>query len=581
MTITMARRRSLLVNALKANGFALVLLLLIAVLVIPPVVILIISSFASGRTLQEGHATWENFRGILTDKYTYLSLKDTAIFAVGSSAVAVLLATTLAWLVERTNTPGRKAVYGLLIVSFAVPTFIQGMGWLMFLGPGSGLLNTMWHGVFGGDSEFPIYTMGSMVFIQAMTLLPVMFLLIAPAMRAADPGLEEAAAMSGASLAKTIFKVTLPLIRPALLAALFLSFIISAESFEVPALVGSPAHISVLSTEIYSRINSGFTDYGSASAFSIMMMIFTVLGLINYQRATARSQRYGTIRGKAYRPTRLDLGNWRFPAAVFAVAVPVLVVVPLAMIAWASLLKAYQVQSLDGFKHITTSTYSAVLHDPNVTDGLWHSMVLAVGSAVCVMLITVIAAWLLVRRRSGLTRAVDFLVTLPLVIPAIVLGLAVLRTYLTVNVGIYGTQYIVLLALVVHYLPYGMRYGQAGVVALHPELEEAAQVAGASQSTVLRRILMPLMWPTVLAGGAFVFLATIRQLSLVVFLSGPGYQVATPVMFNRWQYGSICEAGAFAVIIVAMACAALAIFSKLTSGLAIGNPNAQEMAIGK
>jgi iron(III) transport system permease protein len=577
----MSRRRASSISMLKARGFVLVLFLLIAVLVIPPVVILIISSFASGRTLQEGHATWANFRGILTDKYTYLSLKDTAIFAIGSSALAVLLATSMAWIVERTNAPGRKAVYGLLIVSFAVPSFIQGMGWLLFLGPGTGLVNTMWHGVFGGTSEFPIYTMGSMVFIQAMTLLPVMFLLIAPAMRAADPGLEEAAATSGASRAQTIFRITLPLIRPALLAALFLSFIISAESFEVPALVGSPAHISVLSTEIYSRINSGFTDYGAASAFSILMMIFTILGLINYQRATSRSQRYGTIRGKAYRPTRLDLGKWRFPAAFFAVLVPVLVVVPLGMIAWASLLKAYEVPSWSGLRHVTTSTYSAVLKDPNVTDGLEHSMELAIGTAVLVMLITVIAAWLLVRRRSGLTRSIDFLVTLPLVIPAIVLGLAVLRTYLTVPIGIYGTQYIVLLALVVHYMPYGMRYGQAGVVALHPELEEAAQVSGANQFTVLRRILMPLMWPTLLAGGAFVFLATIRQLSLVVFLSGPGYEVATPVMFNRWQYGSICEAGAFAVIIVAVACLALAIFSKLTSGLAIGNPEASELADAK
>jgi iron(III) transport system permease protein len=188
------------------------------------------------------------------------------------------------------------------------------------------------------------------------------------------------------------------------------------------------------------------------------------------------------------------------------------------------------------------------------------------------MLLAGLAAWLLVRRRNGVSRTLDFVMTLPLVIPGIVLGLAVLRTYLTIPIGIYGTQYILLLALVVHYMPYGMRYGHAGVIALHPELEEAASVAGAGPGTMLRRILAPLLWPSLVAGGAFVFLATIRQLSLVVFLSGPGHEMATPIMFLRWQYGSITDAAAFAVIIVAVACICLAIFSKATSGMAIASP---------
>jgi iron(III) transport system permease protein len=563
---------SALGRGLRSRALSLSLLGIVSLLVLPPVVILAISAFASGRTLKRSHATWDNFHEVLWDRYTWLAIKDTIIFGVGAAVTVVVVATVLAWLVERTNTPGRRVVYGLLIVSFAVPTFIQGMGWLLFLGPGTGLFNTVVRGVTGSDFEFPIYSMGSMIFIQALTMLPLIFLLIAPAMRSADPGLEEAAAMAGASRAETIRRVTLPLIRPAVLAALFLSLILTVESFEVPALFGSPGRISVLSIEIYSRIHSGVADYGAASAFSIMMMVITIAGLVNYQRATARSQRYATVRGKAYRPARVDLGRWRYLASVFAVGVPLLVVAPVAMIVWASFLEKYEVPSLSALGNLTTSTYAAVIRDPEVTRSLMNSLLLAAGSALVVMLLATLAAWQLVRRRSGVTRSLDFIMTLPLVIPGIVLGLAVLRTFLTIPIGIYGTQVILLLALVVHYMPYGMRYSHAGVIALHPELEEAASVSGAGAATMLRRILAPLLWPSLVAGGAFVFLATIRQLSLVVFLSGPGHEMATPIMFLRWQYGSITDAAAFAVIIVAVACVCLAIFGKVTSGMAIASP---------
>lgn len=565
-------------RGLRRRAFSLVLLLIVGLLVLPPVVILVMSAFADGRTLRRSEFTWENFADVLTDRYAWMSIKDTVVFGAGTAITVVTIATILAWLVERTNTPGRRVVYALLVISFAVPTFIQGMGWLLFLGPGTGLVNSVVRGLTGSDFQFPIYTMGSMIFIQAMTMLPVIFLLIAPAMRNADPGLEEAAAMSGASRAQTILRVTLPLIRPAVLAALFLSAILTIETFEIPALIGSPSRITVLSTEIFSKIHSGVADYGVASAFSIVMMIITIAGLVSYQRATAQSQRYATVRGKAYRPSRVDLGRWKYAAAVFAIGVPLLKVSPILMIVWASFLERYEPPSLSAFENLTTATYAAVVRDPEVTRSLINSLALGAGSAVVVMVLSGLAAWQLVRRRSNVTRSLDFIMTLPLVMPGLVLGLAVLRTYLTIPIGLYGTEYIILIALVVHYLPYGMRYGHAGVIALHPELEEAASVAGANPTAVLRRILLPLLWPTLIAGGAFVFLATIRQLSLVVFLSGPGYEVATPVMFLRWQYGSITDAAAFAVIIVAVACLALGIFSKLTSGMAIANPGAKSVA---
>lgn len=573
----MIRFRPGLTERLRSNTLSLALLGIVVALVLPPVVILVVSAFASGETLRESTATLDNFTSVLGDRHTYSTLLDTLVFSVGTALLTVVLAASLAWFVERTNAPMRRAVYALMIVSFAIPTFIQGMGWVLFLGPRNGLLASILRLLLGGEPPaFPLYTMPSMVVIQSMTLLPAIFLLIAPAMRVADPVLEEAAAVSGASRLQTARKVTLPLMLPAILAALFLSFIVAVETFEVPALVGTPGRIIVLSTEVYSKIRRAFPDYGSASAFSVLMMVITILGLYNYQRATARAQRYTTVTGKGYRPSRLDLGRWRWAAGAYVLGLPLLVVGPVVMIVWASLLRAYEAPSVDALSRVTTATYAEVLRTPEVLNALRNSLLLGVGSALCVMALTGLAAWLLVRRRSGLTRTVDLLLTLPLVIPGVVLSLAVLRTYISLPIPIYGTQLIVLLALVIHYVPYGMRYGHAGVVALHPELEEAAQVAGARQWTVLRRILVPLLWPSLVAGGAFVFLATIRQLSLVLFLSGPGNEVVAPTMFSMWQTGSISEAAAFAVVVVLVVGVLLTIFSKVTSGLAIGNPHGRD-----
>ena len=561
---------------LRATGLPLVLLAVVAVLVLPPVVILIVSAFADGETLDESTATLDNFASVLGDRYTYSTLLDTMIFAVGTSIVTVVLACALAWLVERTNAPFRRTTYALMIISFAIPTFVQGMGWVLFLGPRNGLLTGILRGIFGeGAPTFPLYTMPSMILIQSMTLLPAIFLLVAPAMRAADPVLEEAAAVSGASRAHIIRRVTLPLMLPGILASLFLSFIIAVETFEVPALLGTPGRIVVLSTEVYSKIRRAFPDYGAASAFSVLMMVITIFGLWNYQRATAAARRYTTVTGKGYRPSRLDLGRWRWAGGAFVLGLPLLVVAPVGMILWASLLRSYETPSAAALGKLTLETYGTVLRTPEVTSAIRNSFTLGLACAVLVMALTGLAAWLLVRRRGPVTKGVDLLLTLPLVVPGVVLSLSVLRTYVSLPIPIYGTQMIVLLALIIHYVPYGIRYGHAGVLALHPELEEAANVAGARQWTIIRRILVPLLWPSLIAGGAFVFLATIRQLSLVLFLSGPGNEVVAPTMFSMWQVGSISEASAFAVIVVVAVCALLAVLSKVTSGLAIGSPQGE------
>jgi iron(III) transport system permease protein len=548
-----------------------VMLLIAAVLVIPPVIMLLISALTEvspdGRSRAFG---FENFIKILTDPITYQTLGNTLIFSVFAALLTTVLATALAWLVERTNAPLRRAVYVLMILSFAVPVFVQGMGWMLFLGPNNGLVTSISRLIFGPDAPtFPLYTMGSMVFIQALTLLPAIFLLIAPVVRSANPAHEEAASVSGATRSQVMRKVTLPLMLPGIGAALFLSFIIAVDAFEVPALVGTPSRIIVLSTEIYSKVRTAFPDYEAASAFAILLMLLTIVGLAFYQRATAAAQKYATVTGKGFRATRMDLGRWRWAGAAVCLIVSLLVIAPVVMVVWASFLGTYEAPSMDALSRVSFDTYARVLQNESVTGALLNSLLLGLTCAIATVILTGAAAWFLVRRRSFASRSVDLLLTLPLVIPGIVLSLAMLRTYINVPLPIYGTQAIVLIALVVHYAPYGMRYAHAGMVSLHPELEEAALVSGASRFTVARRILVPLLLPSLFAASAFIFLATIRQLSLVLFLAGPGNQLAAPLMFRLWGQGSLTEASALAVIVVLAACTLLLIANRLTAGKAI------------
>jgi len=269
-----------------------------------------------------------------------------------------------------------------------------------------------------------------------------------------------------------------------------------------------------------------------------------------YQRATNRSYRFATVTGKGYRPEKFDLGRMRWVAGLVTLFVPLLVLAPLLMLLWTSLLPFYTAPSVDQISEFTTANYDRVLGSEEFRESLKNSLVLGVASAVAVMGITLVVAWTIVRRPSRLSKGLDFMCTLPLVVPGVVLSLAMLRTFINFPITIYGTIWIILLAFVIHYLPYGLRYSHAGMVTLHHELEEAAEVSGAGRLRVFLRVVVPLMRPALIAGGLFVFLASVRQLSTVLFLTGLKVNVVASTMFTMWNYGSFTDAATASVIVV-------------------------------
>jgi iron(III) transport system permease protein len=344
-------------------------------------------------------------------------------------------------------------------------------------------------------------------------------------------------------------RISLQLMLPAFFSVMLLIFIRSFESFEIPALVGLPGDIRVLTTSIYLDAQKLPPKYGSAGAFSVLLMLVVAATLYFYFRITREGDRFHTVTGKGYRPTVINLGRWRYlTASALIVYSVVLLVLPFLIILWASLLPFYMQPSIEAMARFTVKNYITAIHFPKVTDAIKNSVLLGLGSASVVMLLTLFASWLLVRTKMRGRWLLDLLTTLPLLFPGIVMGLAILRFYLFVPIPVYGTLWILLIAFVTRYIPYGIRYTHSALLQLHKELEEASYVSGASWFSSMRRIVVPLITPSFLGGWIFIFLLSAKELSMSVLLVSPQTPVVSVAIFELWENAQVGELAAFGVI---------------------------------
>jgi iron(III) transport system permease protein len=317
--------------------------------------------------------------------------------------------------------------------------------------------------------------------------------------------------------------------------------------------VGIPAKVEVLTTIVYERIRSGIIPrYGEGSAYAVVLVVVVLAMLYPYTRLTRQASKYATISGKAFRPRVKDLGRWRYAAGAVTLLLPALMLLPLSVLLWASLLPFYQAPTAEALKVVTLDNYARAFGNTNVAASLGNSFVIGVTSATVVMVLALLLAWLVFRTRLRGRWVLENLGTLPLVFPGVVLGVAVLRTYLTLPIPIYGTIWIIAVAFIARYMPYGIRFGEAGLLQIHRELEESAQVSGAPFLRVLRKILVPLMMPALFGGWIYVFLLSVKELSLAILLYGPQSAVISATMFDLWQNGQVTELSAFCMVVTAI-----------------------------
>ena len=370
--------------------------------------------------------------------------------------------------------------------------------------------------------------------------------------------------MAGSSQWRILRRVTLPLMRPAILAALTLNFVRALESFDTPAIIALPARIEVFTTKIYREALSAYPpDYNLAAAYGVSLLAIALSFVYLYRRLTARVESFATVTGKGYRPNRVDLGRWRWAATALAGSILLLMVVaPVLMLAVTSLLPYYQVPTLAALETATLRHYEYIFENDRVYHAIATSLFLAVVGATAAMALAGLIGYVTVKtqvRGRGLLEGLTFL---PWAFPSTALAIGLLWAYVQVPLPIYATVWILLIAYVTRFLPYGLRAVTSTVVQVHKDLEEASRAAGAGVWTTFRRILLPLMRPGLIAG--WILLATIfmREFSLSLFLYTPSSEPVGPLLYFMWLDGLTGPLAALGLLVSVVSAVLVAVASR-------------------
>jgi iron(III) transport system permease protein len=536
---------------LPTGGLGIVL----AYLTLFPIGLLVYSSFKpTGLPLDPGF-TLGNYTAVYGDTATYTLLLTSLEFAVGSTILALVIATTLAYLVERTDMLAARAIKMLTIVPLAIPPVLFAIAWALLAGPQIGLINGILREIVGGTTgPLNVYSLPGMIIVQAMAVVPTAFLIVGPALRNLSPSMEEAALASGARPRVMLFRVILPALGPALLASATFLFIIALLVFDVPGVLGLPGGIFVLSSAIYNDAapSYGTPEYGQISALAVgFLLILLVLSAV-YHRQTRQAQRYATVSGRGWHKARFELGRWRRVAGVLCLLyVAVSFVAPIITLIWMSLVPYYSGFSSSLFSRLTFSSYSAIFHNQTVRSAAENSLLLMVVTATAVTLLSALTSWVSVRSRAVGRRIIDNLAFLPLAIPSMMVGLTLIFVYLTVHfIPVYGTIWIIAIALITAYLAFGTRITNIALMQIDPELEEAAAASGAGWGRKFRTVTLPLMGPALFAVWIWVAARAVSELSAALILQGTSNGVMATVIWTDWANGQATQTAALGVCLV-------------------------------
>jgi len=528
---------------------------LVAYLALIPLGFLLWQSFFTPHTAAKPAVfTFGNYAAAYTSVQTAKLFVNSLLFAAGTAAFSLIVGTALAWMNERTNTPFKRLFFGLALVPLIIPGILFTISWIMLASPKIGIFNLMLQHWFGTSYVFfNVYTMWGMIWVDGLHYSPMAFLLMTAAFRSMDPALEESAAMSGANLWQVVWRITLALSWPAIFAILLILFVRAIESFEVPALLGMPAGIFVFTSAIYEAIHRYPSQIGLASSYGVTLLLLTSAGVWFQSRLSSSGQRYSTVTGKGFRPRRIDLGRWRYlTAAIFIVYFLLIVAAPLLVLLWSSVQKYYSVPSMAALANLTLDPYRFILGHPTFARAIWNSLLLCLGSATIIMLVTAVICWIVVKTRIPGRWLLDNLASLPIVFPGLVLGLSIMVFYLNVDAGIYGTIWILLIAYVTRFMPYGIRYNTASMLQIHKELEESAAMSGASWGATFVRVVLPLLKPGLVAGWIYVAIVSLRELSSSILLYSPGTEVVSIMIWELWENGQYVELSALGVMLIVL-----------------------------
>jgi len=526
------------------------LIVIVGLLTISPVLMLVVGSFSEGFGTF-GNFTVDKYLQAYTDPALTVVLWNTLIFTLGSAAVATLLALFLSYTNTRTNIPF-KFFFGIIsIVPMMIPHILFAVSWVLLLNPSNGILNRLLTDLFGLKSAlFNIYSLPGMILVEGLLDLPIAYLIIAPAMSAFDVSLEESSKVCGASALRTLTRVTLPVLRPAILASVILVIVRCIASFAVPSVIGMPGRIYVLATHIYRIISTGFAaDYGKAAAVGMSALAASILLIYLYRYLTSESGKYVTISGRGFKPALIDLKLSRYPLmGVIGLLSFVLIVLPVMVLFYTSMLPYVMVPTAKAFSQMSWRNWAEVLRDPISLLALRNSITLGVMGATLGVILSILVSYVIVKVRTTASGILESLSFLSFSFPGIVIGVGFMWFF--VRTPLYATIWALLIGYIATYLPYGIRPLSSAFVQIHSHLEESSRVCGAGAFATVRRIVIPLLIPGILSGWILMATMFVRELTLSVVLSRPGSEVLAVQILRFAEDGLWGRLSALGIIMI-------------------------------
>jgi iron(III) transport system permease protein len=548
------------------------LIAILSFLVLYPTAMLLIGALTTTNPVVEGYHFADlsigNFLTVATNPNVAAALGNSLIACGGGTIVAVVIGLSFAWVVVRTNTPWKGLIASAGMLPLFVPPLVAGVAWSILGSPKTGLLNLL-AAKAGIPFHIDLYTMPGMIFVFGIYYAPYVYMFTAAALKNMDPSLEEAAEIAGASAARTMATVTFPLILPAIISGMLLSFVVMLGIYGVPAVLGSPANISVLTTYIFALTAWSPPLYNTAAAVAVILMIVTGF-MVWLQQIVLSGRSYTTVAGKAFRPRPLNLGPWRFltlaMAIVYLLVVVVLPSIALLIAAFRKFLFIRDIPSLFDAKQYGWQHFIKMFDNPLTITSIVNSMKVGVITAIIGGTLAFAIGYTVTRSRAPGRRTIDIITTIPVAIPGLVIGVAYLWAWIGMPFGLYGTLWILALAFVARFMPDTVKALSTSLMQIHRELEEAAWICGRGTVGTIASIVLPLARPGVVAAMTLLFILAIRELGSSLFLYSSGTMVMAVQLLGYYEGGNIGITAAFSLVQMVLLGVLITITSRLSRG---------------
>jgi iron(III) transport system permease protein len=532
---------------LNRAGWAVVFAVL-AVTILYPIFWALAGSFQT----DEGAWTLAQYARVFSPFYLRV-MATTVVYAAGSSALALALALPVAWAVARTDVPGSHAIRACVTITFVMPPLFHALAFVFLFQPQAGLVNNVFARLFG-VRPFNIYTLTGLVVVTAIGLSPQAFLLVESALRAVDPSLEEAAAVTGATHLQVVRRIVLPVVLPAILSSLVLGMIEGLGIFGPPAVIGIPAKIFVISTQIFIGLSGSPPRIEFCAALAILFLATSLLLLVAQDRLLRRRS-FVTITGRGFRPRQVQLGRWRWPVAGYIGAMLAIgLVIPTSILVVVSVSKVWTAGLVPS--NLTLDYYrAALLGQERTFQSLANTLVLALVTLAGTLVIGLPVAWMITRKHGWLARSLRFIVYLPLAVPAIVFTVGVVLAFIRPPLVLYGTLAIIAVCYFARFLPFAVQPLSDGLRQIDASLTEAARVVGSGAVRTGVRIVLPLLKYSAVSTAMLVFVACAREIVSIALLYSPGTETMMITALLLWEEGQSQITAAMVVFVLVLVAA--------------------------